>query len=202
MNTEPNEINQTNLSGQPNETEQNIAEQIVSHKKMKPRGGNSPVIGDNGVLTNPGDNSKLSGILLDIHKWGEVDRTDVVALEERFWRFVDYCSQNDIRVTNMLAYYALGITKDDAFAWENGRSRTTTHYNFIKKVKSFCASYRELLGATGKLNPITLVWWQKNYDGLTDKIELIHTPGNPLGSDSDPSTIKRAIEALPEADIE
>ena len=27
-------------------------------RKMKPRGGNSPVIGDNGVHTKPGDNSK------------------------------------------------------------------------------------------------------------------------------------------------
>ena len=35
----------------------------VVKTKMKPRGGNSPVIGDNGVHTQPGDNAKYAGCL-------------------------------------------------------------------------------------------------------------------------------------------
>ncbi len=60
-------------------------------------------------------------------------------------------------------------------------------------MKSFCASYREQLGADGKLNPVTLVWWQKNYDGLVDKSEVVLTPNNPLGDMKDPTDIRKRL---------
>ena len=141
----------------------------VVKTKMKPRGGNSPVIGDNGVHTKPGDNSKYAGFLMKIGQWGTVDKSDVQAMEKRFWDYVNLCFEWDVRVTNQVAYYAMGITRDDVYDWENGRSRSSEHSALIKKVKSFCSSYREMLGADGRLNPVTLVWWQKNYDGLVDR---------------------------------
>lgn len=161
----------------------------------KPRGGNSPVIGDNGVHTEPGDNSRYASILLQINQWGNVDLSDVDALEDRFNLFIQFCAQNDIRITNQLTYLALGIDKDDVFNWENGRTRTQRHSDFIKKVKSFCASYREMLGADGRLNPVTLVWWQKNYDGMVDRSEVVLTPNNPLASVTDPEERRKRIEA-------
>lgn len=48
-------------------------------RKMKPRGGNSPVIGDNGVHTQPGDNAKYAGVLATILSWGDVDKGALVA---------------------------------------------------------------------------------------------------------------------------
>jgi hypothetical protein len=171
--------------------------------KGKPRGGNSPMIGDNGVNTKPGDNTRYAGILTQLHKWGEVDHANIKALEQRFWQFVDFCGANDVRVTNQLAYFALGLNKDNVYDWENGRGRTSAHSDFIKKVKSFCGTYREMLGADGRLNPVTLVWWQKNYDGFVDKSEVVLTPNNPLGSDSDPATMAQKYQkALPGASIE
>lgn len=162
-------------------------------RKMKPRGGNSPVIGDNGVHTQPGDNAKYAGVLATILSWGEVDKSDVQALEDRFWKFVNYCSEHDVRVTNQVTYLALGLNKDEVYDWENGRSRSSAHSEFIKKIKKFCAAYREMLGADGKLNPVTLVWWQKNYDGLVDKSEVVLTPNNPLGTITDQKQLEERI---------
>lgn len=162
-------------------------------RKMKPRGGNSPVIGDNGVHTQPGDNAKYAGVLATILRWGDVDKSDVVALEKRFWDFVDYCMENDVKVTNQVTYLAMGITKDDVYNWENDRSRSSAHCELIKKVKNFCAAYREMLGADGRLNPVTLVWWQKNYDGLVDKSEVVLTPNNPLGTITDQKQLEERI---------
>ena len=162
-------------------------------RKMKPRGGNSPVIGDNGVHTQPGDNAKYAGVLATILRWGDVDKSDVVALEKRFWDFVDYCMENDVKVTNQVTYLAMGITKDDVYNWENDRTRSPAHSELIKKVKSFCAAYREMLGADGRLNPVTLVWWQKNYDGLVDKSEVVLTPNNPLGTIADQKQLEERI---------
>ncbi len=101
--------------------------------KKKARGGNSPVIGDNGVNTKPGDNSKIAGTLLQILQWGEVDRSNIQALESRFWQFIEFCMNNDIRITNQMTYLALGINKDIAYDWEHGHSRTIEHCNFIKR---------------------------------------------------------------------
>ena len=66
-------------------------------------------------------------------------------------------------------------------------------------MQRFCGSYRELLGADGKLNPVTLIWWQKNYDGFVDKQELVVTPNNPLGDITSPEEIKKRLgEGIPE----
>lgn len=172
--------------------------------KSKARGKNSPIIGDNGVHTKPGDNTRYSMVLSELYKWGEVDHASIDALEERFWQFVEFCGQNDIRVTNQLAYFALGLNKDNVYDWENGRGRTPAHSEFIKKIKSFCSTFREMLGADGRLNPVTLVWWQKNYDGFVDNQQVTLIPGNPMGAEGDPSQMAQKYQkALPGAiDVE
>ena len=96
----------------------------------------------------------------------------------------------------------MGISKDDVYHWSNGRcAPSPAHGDVIQKVKAFCSTYREMLGANGKLNPATLIWWQKNYDGFVDKTETVVTPNNPLGIVEDPKEIeKRIIDSLPDAD--
>ena len=106
-----------------NDTTMEQGKELVK-RKMKPRGGNSPVIGDNGVHTKPGDNSKIAGFLMEVGKWGPVDKSDVQAMEKRFWDYVSLCFERDVRVTNQVAYFAMGITRDDVYDWENGRSRS------------------------------------------------------------------------------
>lgn len=171
--------------------------------KRKATGRNSPVIGDNGVHTKPGDNTRYSSVLMELNKWGAIDHASVDALEERFWKFVEFCGENDIRVTNQLAYFALGINKDNVYDWENGRGRTPAHSDFIKKIKSFCSTFREMLGADGRLNPVTLVWWQKNYDGFVDNQQVTLVPGNPIGTEGDPATMTEKYKtSLPGVTIE
>ena len=164
--------------------------------KRKSNGRNSPVIGDNGIITKPGDNSKYAGILSTVISWGNVDKSNINELEDRFKKIVSFCMEHDIRMTNQLVYLGIGITKDDVYEWSIGKIRTKEHTDFIKKVKAFCATYREMLGADGKLNPITLVWWQKNYDGMVDRQEVVLTPNNPLGDgDSEDEIAKRLLES-------
>ena len=175
----------------------------VRHPEMPRPHEYSPLTGKDAIKTKPGDNSKYAGILLAIHSWGPVDRKNVEQLEARFWDFVTFCGENDIRVTNQLAYYAMGITKDDVYDWAHGRSGSLAHTDLVKKVKAFCATYREMLGAEGKINPVTLVWWQKNYDGFVDKTEMVVTPNNPLGATMDVNEIEAGIaKALPAEDSE
>lgn len=180
-------------------TEEQV-EEVMAFKKMdvlpdtprepkKPRGGNNLMV-DNRPLA-PGENAQVAGSLLEILSWGEVDRADIKALEERFVKTIQFCIEKNIRVTNQIVYLALGLAQEDVWAWSRGEVRTKAHMHLAKTIKRFCATYREQLGAEGKLNPVTLIWWQKNYDGFVDKSEVVLTPNNALGDTVDPEEVRR-----------
>ena len=202
--TTPNNKTKKNTATKPKPKPKTKPKNQMKEKKYPSKsknGKNSPVIGDNGVCAKPGDNSKIAAILLQILRWGNVDRTDINALEYRFCQMIDYCINHDVRISNQMMYLALGLTRDNVFEWERGETYTKSHADFIKKVKSFCASYREQLGVDSKLNPITLIWWQKNYDGFVDKSEVVYTPNNPLGELKSADEIRqRMIEGVVEED--
>lgn len=69
----------------------------------------------------------------------------------------------------------------------------------IKKVQKVCALYREGLMQDGKVNPVTGIFWQKNYDGMKDQTEMVLTPNNPLGDSADTEALARKY--LDNADI-
>ncbi len=165
--------------------------------KMRPRGGNSPVIGDNGLKVEPGRNAKYAWVLSTISKWPPVDKKDVSALEERLDEYLHFCMENDMKVGNQMCYLALGISKDDVYNWENGRTLGDQHSDFIKKVKKICGGYREILMQDGQVNPVTGIFWQKNYDGLKDQQDVVVSPGATIDY-QDPATIEAKYKELPE----
>ena len=160
----------------------------------------NPHAGKNGYASyepklNPGDNSKLIKVLMDFQRWGIPDVKNVDALYERFDKVLQYCYENDVRITNKLVYYGLGVSHDMIQEWASGISRTPDHMRFAKKVREFCAGYREMLGANGKINPVVLVWWQKNYDGFTDRQEVVVSRADPLGAALPEAELAKRIEA-------
>lgn len=182
--------------------------------KKKPRGGNSPVIGDNGINIAEGDAKKVNkailfsmqndpyfrDVVLSISEENDIyalsstplDKDDVESMKKRFVGYVAFCMVNDIRFGNQMAYDAIGITKDDVYNWGK-RTRGTEHSEFIKKITGVCSSYREALGAAGLLHPTTVIWWQKNYDGMTDVQRIEIAPVNPLGEAPDQKALEERI---------
>lgn len=171
-------------------------------KKKRGTGKNSPVIGDNGINTKPGDNSKYAKIMLDIMSWPKVDRNNIQALEDRLEQYMEYCYSNDIKVGNQVCYLALGIDKNTAYDWENGRSFGKEHSDFIKKVKAICAGTREFLMQDGKVNPITGIFWQKNYDGLKDVQEINVAAQSALGDQLSPEEIAKRLPSDIPVDVD
>ena len=157
----------------------------------------SPCIGDNGIATEPGDNSKYAKAISIIASWPKPDKENIEDLEQRLEEYLSFCYNNDVKIGNQMCYLALGIDKDDVYNWENGRTRTPRHSDFIKKVKKICAAYRECLMQDGKVNPVTGIFWQKNYDGLKDQQDLVLTPNQRL-SDMDTATIAEKYKELPD----
>ena len=51
----------------------------------------------------------------------------------------------------------------------------------------------------GKVNPVTGIFWQKNYDGLKDQQEHVITPNNVLGDRPDPVRLQQKyLDSLPD----
>lgn len=67
-------------------------------------------------------------------------------------------------------------------------TRLSQHISFLK---DFFRAYREGLMQDGKINPVTGIFWQKNYDGMKDQSEVVLTPNNPLGDSKDTEALKQ-----------
>lgn len=128
-----------------------------------------------------------------------LDTTDIAEMERRFAHYLEMCAEWGMKVGNQAAYAAIGIDKNTAWDWANKVVGNPARSTFIKKVQQICALYREGLMEDGKVNPVTGIFWQKNYDGLKDQSEVVLTPNNPLGEAQNAEQLKQKY--LESADI-
>lgn len=153
----------------------------------KPKG----IIKENNPDLPDGYNTKRINFMLAIMPTEPLDYNDVDEMERRFIRYLRLCSEWDMKVGNMAAYCAIGIDKDHAYEWTVRRNTNPKRSDFVKKVQKICGFYREGLMQDGKINPVTGIFWQKNYDGLKDQSEVVLTPNNPLGEQKDAESLKQ-----------
>ena len=121
-----------------------------------------------------------------------LDYEDVDEMERRFNRYLALCAEYDMKIGNQAAYAAIGIDKGLVWDWLNRREANPRRTDFLKKVQTICAMYREGLMEDGKVNPVTGIFWQKNYDGMKDQQEVVLTPNtNPLGEQPNMEALKQ-----------
>lgn len=176
---------------------------------MKPRQKrmDNPLPIENNPDIPEGYNSKRIAFMLAITPTEPLDYNDVAEMDRRFQRYLKLCAEWDMKIGNQAAYAAIGIDKGIAWEWANRSLGNPARTDFIKKVQQFCAMYREGLMEDGKVNPVTGIFWQKNYDGMKDQQEVVLTPNtSPLGEQKDAEALKQkylentygVAEGLPE----
>ena len=151
--------------------------------KPKPRGGNSPVRGDNGILAEPSEMSLKMAKLKVIYDWPKVDINSNDEIQERISYYFDYCIAAQLRPTVEGLAMAIGIDRRTLWGWETGERRATvdsTTANIIKKAKDYIAFLMSDSAIDGKINPITWIFYAKNYFGMRDTQDLVITPNNQL----------------------
>lgn len=153
-----------------------------------------------GAIDNvPEDNRKRIAFLQAINNLPPVKcKTDVAELEQRFGWYIQLCQDYDMKLGNLACYLALGISKQEVWDWERGQKAAHTNpalRDFAKKVKFYCGAYREGLMQDGKINPVTGIFWQKNYDGLRDQQEYVVAAQNPLGDNMSRQQIEDRFSA-------
>lgn len=165
--------------------------QESSPKNLVKARENSPIMQSQKVEMPEGYNAKVTAFMMEIMPKEPLDLQDVPEMERRFLNYVQKCSEWDMKVGNQAAYMAIGITKEQAWEWENVTKGNPARTDFIKKVRQFCGVFREGLMQDGKVNPVTGIFWQKNYDGMKDQTEMVLTPNNPLGEQKDMKALEQ-----------
>lgn len=121
-----------------------------------------------------------------------LDYNDVDEMERRFENYLRMCAEWDMKVGNQAAYMAIGIDKGTAYDWLHRSNGNPRRSDFVKRVQKICATYREGLMEDGKVNPVTGIFWQKNYDGLKDQQDVVVSANtSPLGEQKDAEQLKQ-----------
>ena len=180
------------------DTHQNEEVQVIKEKK-KPRGGNSPVIGDNGLMVNPGDNTMYLQQSLELMNLPTIDLHDVVAVQERINEFFNIMAKYDTKPTVAGMAMALGMDRRRLWAIRNdqptGGSGYTTALppevaDSIKKAYILMENLWENYMQNGKINPVSGIFLGKNNFGYQDKTEYVVTP-NVHQDNYDPDSIRQ-----------
>lgn len=147
---------------------------------------------DNNPDLPQGYNSRRIEFMMAILPTEPLDYNDVDEMERRFENYLRMCHEWDMKIGNQAAYAAIGIDKGTAYDWINRSNGNPRRSHFVKKVQKVCAMYREGLMEDGKVNPVTGIFWQKNYDGLKDQQDVVVSANtSPLGEQKDAEQLKQ-----------
>lgn len=169
--------------------------------KKKPRGGNSPVIGDNGLMLEKGDNAKIMSINIALFNMQDIDMTDAQAVTDRLGEYFALYEQADLKPTVAGMAIALnGMSRQTLTAIAHDRVTGSTGYKSalppevtttIKKAYKMMENMWETYMNSGKINPVSGIFLGKNNYGYQDKTEYVLTPNTQDDSDYDAEDIRQ-----------
>ena len=177
------------------------AEKDVQVIKKKPRGGNSPVIGDNGLMLEKGDNAKIMSINIALFNMQDIDMTNAQAVTGRLGEYFALYEQADLKPTVAGMAIALnGMSRQTLTAIAHDRVTGSTGYKSalppevtatIKKAYKMMENMWETYMNSGKINPVSGIFLGKNNYGYQDKTEYVLTPNTQNDSDYDAEDIRQ-----------
>lgn len=161
----------------------------------------SPISGDYGLMATPDELSALTANMKEnfIRSLNRppVDLHSVESMTSAIIEYFNDCQASGKRPGNMGLYRALGLTRQDVNNVLTGKSKSKVSpdcIDILKKSINLLGEYREQLGALGKLNPVTLIFWQKNYDGLQDNTVLTVSADRGPAANLSPDEIQKQLE--------
>ena len=166
-------------------------EVVTEIVKKKPRGGNSPVIGDNGLNLEAGDNTKYLALGRELFNLPTIDLKDPEQVIDRLNEFFAIHERYDMKPTVAGMGMALGLDRRRLWEIKTGNLKGgTSKYDLptlslesIKKAYEYMEILWENYMQNGKINPVSGIFLGKNNFGYQDKTEYVVTPN--VNSDSD-----------------
>lgn len=156
-------------------------------KHVKNGGGrNSPLIGDNGLQLEPGDNQRFMDINISLFKMRNIDMTDVDQVEQRLADYFELYARHDVKPTVVGMALALNghdrhwlwsVTHDAPIGGRGNREKLPTLVTTcIKRAYNMLENSWETYMQNGKINPVAGIFLGKNNFAYKDQTEHIVTP--------------------------
>lgn len=170
-------------------------------KKHSGGGSKSPVIGNNMLILDEGDNTKYLSLNAALMNMPNIDLNDPVAVQQRLMEYFELYAEADTKPTVVGMAAAL-----------NGHSRrwlyAVTHdvptggkgymanipkdsANYIKKAYVLLENLWENYMLNGKVNPVVGIFLGKNNYGYQDKTEYVVSPNTQNEEEYDVNDIKK-----------
>jgi hypothetical protein len=156
---------------------------------IKKRGGggkNSPVIGNNGLILEPGDNTKILEVNMALLNFPNIDMKDVEQVQQRLNDYFMLYAQADLKPTVVGMAIALNghsrqwlwaLTHDRPLGgMGNMNTLPPDVTDTIKKAYFLMENQWETYMNSGKINPVSGIFLGKNNFGYQDKTEYVVTP--------------------------
>ena len=165
---------------------------IVREVVKKPRGGkSSPVIGDNGLMAEPGDNTKYLNLGMRLFNLPPINLNDPEQVNNRLNEFFQIHADADMKPTVSGMGMALGLDRRRLWEIKTGNFGTNTGVanlptltkDSIKRAYEYMEILWENYMQNGKINPVSGIFLGKNNFGYQDKTEYVVTPN--VHNDSD-----------------
>ena len=190
--------NATNKKGGPPKQKETEADNTVETgkeiTKRKSNAGNPALVGDKALNVKPGDNAQYLGHSLAISALPKVDLTDGEAVENRVREYFQICADWDVKPT--VSGFGMALGMDRRRLWEvksdvEGRNvkLPPRARDSIKKAYIFLENLWENYMLNYKIHPTAGIFLGKNNFGYKDEQTYNLVPNNPLGSDTDPTTL-------------
>lgn len=184
----------------PVEKAEKKAPTTTKKKKGKPRGGNSPVIGTNGLNLEPGDNAKFLNINLELMNMPSIDMENAEEVQKRLSEYFELYGRYDVKPTVVGMAIALNghsrqwlwaVTHDAPLGGKgNVNTLPPEVTNTIKKAYFLLESLWENYMNSGKVNPVAGIFLGKNNYGYQDKTEYVLTPNQRTDNDYNADEIR------------
>ena len=171
---------------------------VVKRKGNNKKG--SPLMGDNGLQVEPGDNAKFMAVNMVLFNMKDIDLYDAAAVTARINEFFMLYARNDMKPT--VAGLGLALNgMDRRRLWEiktgNYQPRSKLEdlphevSDSIKKAYKMMENLWETYMNSGKVNPVSGIFLGKNNFGYQDKTEYVLTPNHKAEDEYDVDEIKK-----------
>ena len=163
--------------------------------KKKKRGGNSPVIGNNGLNLEEGDNAKFLSVQMELFNMPSIDMNNVSEVQQRLSDYFALYRDADMKPTVAGMALALnGMRRQQLWAIVNDAPTGSAGYKAalppevaysIKKAYFLLENLWESYMNSGKVNPVAGIFLGKNNYGYQDKTEYVLTPNQQNDNSAD-----------------
>ena len=168
--------------------------------KGKPRGGNSPVIGNNGLMLEEGDNAKFMAVQIALLNMPNIDMDNVSEVQQRLTDYFELYTSRDMKPTVAGMAVALNghnrqwlhsVVNDIATGGAGYKAALRPEVaDCIKKAYVLLENLWETYMSSGKVNPVAGIFLGKNNYKYQDKTEYVLTPNQQTDSDYDADEIR------------